>query len=41
VKMWLHILEDDTASTVGYGICGMPLFRAVAKKYGFDLNDDE
>jgi hypothetical protein len=40
VKMWLHILDDDTAATVGYGSYGMPLFRAVAQKYGFNLNDE-
>jgi hypothetical protein len=36
VKMWLWVLEDDLAEMDQYAQCGLPLFKAVAVKYGFD-----
>lgn len=36
VKMWMWILEDDLANHDGYAQYGLPLFKAVALKYGFE-----
>jgi hypothetical protein len=36
VKMWLWILEDSLAEMDSYAQYGLPLFKAVAVKYGFD-----
>ena len=36
VKMWMWILEDDLADFDDYAMYGLPLFKAVALKYGFD-----
>jgi len=35
VKMWLWILEDDLVNFSEYAPYGLPLYRAVAEKYGF------
>lgn len=35
VKMWLWILEDDLQHMEDYKWYGLPLFKAVAVKYGF------
>lgn len=35
VKMWLRVLEDDLADSEDYAQYGLPLFKAVAVKYGF------
>lgn len=35
VKMWLWILEDDLQYHSKYAHYGLPLFKAVAEKYGF------
>lgn len=42
VQMWLTVLEDDLADMGEYAQYGLPLFRAVAVKYGFDnpIGDD-
>ncbi len=42
VKMWLWILEDDLYNLEDYACYGLPLFKAVAVKYGFDnqIGDD-
>ena len=36
VKMWLYILEDDLYKMEDYAQYGLPLFKAVAVKFGFD-----
>lgn len=39
VKMWMWILEDDLQNhddDTGYANYGLPLFKAVALKYGFE-----
>lgn len=36
VKMWLWILEDELQEMDDYAEYGLPLFKAVAVKYGFD-----
>ena len=36
VKMWLYILEDELQDFNEYSMYGLPLFKAVALKYGFD-----
>jgi hypothetical protein len=42
VKMWLWILEDELYKMDEYPMYGLPLFKAVAVKYGFDntIGDD-
>lgn len=42
VKMWLWVLEDDLATMEDYAQYGLPLFKAVAVKYGFpnEIGDD-
>lgn len=42
VKMWLWVLEDELQNTEDYVQYGLPLFKAVAVKYGFDnpIGDD-
>jgi len=43
VKMWMLILEDELFNFDEYAQYGLPLFKAVAVKYGFDnpIGDDE
>ncbi len=36
VKMWLWILDDPLQDLDNYAMYGLPLFRAVAIKYGFN-----
>lgn len=36
VKEWLFILEDPLKDFNDYSMYGLPLFKAVAVKYGFD-----
>ena len=36
VKEWLFILEDPLKDFDDYSMYGLPLFKAVAIKYGFD-----
>lgn len=36
VQMWLWILDDPVAADLGYAQYGLPVFKAVAVKYGFD-----
>lgn len=36
VKMWMWVLEDDLQHMEEYAQYGLPLFKAVAVKYGFD-----
>ncbi len=36
VKMWMYILEDDLQNFEDYAQYGLPLFKAVALKYGFE-----
>lgn len=36
VKMWLWVLEDELQDFESYAQYGLPLFKAVAVKYGFD-----
>ena len=36
VKEWLFILEDPLKDFDDYSMYGLPLFKAVAVKYGFD-----
>lgn len=36
VKEWLFILEDPLKYFDDYSMYGLPLFKAVAVKYGFD-----
>lgn len=36
VKMWLWVLEDELQSMDDYAMYGLPLFKAVAVKYGFE-----
>ena len=33
--MWMWILEDDLQYMDSYAMYGLPLFKAVALKYGF------
>lgn len=42
VKMWMRILEDPLAQMEEYAQYGLPLFKAVAVKYGFEnpIGDD-
>ncbi len=35
VKMWMWVLEDELQHMEDYKFYGLPLFKAVAKKYGF------
>lgn len=43
ILMWMWVLEDDLQHLEDYGHYGLPLFKAVAVKYGFDnpIGDDE
>lgn len=43
VCMWLDVLEDDEIDREQYNMYGLPLFKAVAVKYGFDnpIGDDD
>ena len=43
VKMWLWVLEDSLQHMDEYAQYGLPLFKAVAVKYGFDnpIGDDD
>jgi len=36
VKMWMWVLEDDLQHMDDYAQYGLPLFKQVAVKYGFD-----
>jgi len=42
IKMWLWILEDPLYDFKEYAMYGLPLFKKVAVKYGFDnpIGDD-
>lgn len=42
VKMWMVVLEDDMKDHGDYAQYGLPLFRAVAVKYGLEnpIGDD-
>ena len=42
VKMWLWVLEDTEIDTEQYAQYGLPLFKAIAVKYGFpnEIGDD-
>jgi hypothetical protein len=42
VKMWLWVLDDELASFEDYAQYGLPLFKAVSVKFGFDnpIGDD-
>lgn len=42
VKMWMVVLEDELQSFDEYALYGLPLFKAVAVKYGFEnpIGDD-
>ena len=42
VKLWLWILEDELQNMEEYAQYGLPLFKAVALKYGFEnkIGDD-
>lgn len=35
VKMWMWILDDELQNHDSYAMYGLPLFKAVALKYGF------
>ena len=36
VKMWMWVLDDELQSFEDYAQYGLPLFKAVAVKYGFE-----
>jgi len=36
VKMWMWVLNDDLADLKDYAMYGLPLYKAVALKYGFE-----
>lgn len=36
IKMWLWVLDDDLQEMEEYRMYGLPLFKAVALKYGFE-----
>lgn len=42
VKMWMWVLDDPLEKFEGYALYGLPLFKAVALKYGFEnpIGDD-
>ena len=42
VKMWMWVLDDELMDFDNYSMYGLPLFKAVALKYGFDnpIGDD-
>lgn len=42
VKMWMWVMEDELQHHDDYPMYGLPLFKAVAIKYGFDnpIGDD-
>lgn len=35
-QMWMWVLEDDLQHHDSYAMYGLPLFKAVAEKYGFE-----
>ena len=43
VKMWMWVLDDDLADFDNYTMYGLPLYKAVAVKYGFNnkIGDDK
>jgi hypothetical protein len=43
VKMWMWVLDDPLQDHDSYAMYGLPLFKAVAVKYGFEnpIGDDE
>jgi hypothetical protein len=43
VKMWMWVLDDELQSFEDYAQYGLPLFKAVAVKYGFEnpIGDDD
>ena len=41
VEAWCIVLENGMAGSVPYAPYGKPLFKAVAEKYGFDLDEEE
>ncbi len=43
VKMWMWVLDDELQDFDSYAQYGLPLFKAVAVKYGFDnpIGDDD
>ena len=36
IKMWMWVLDDPLADSTDYAMYGMPLYKAVAEKYGFE-----
>lgn len=42
IKMWMWILDDELENFDEYAMYGLPLYKAVALKYGFDnpIGDD-
>lgn len=42
IKMWLWVLDDELAEFNEYAMYGLPLYKAVALKYGFEnpIGDD-
>lgn len=36
IKMWMWVLEDDLQHHLSYAMYGLPLYKAVAVKYGFE-----
>lgn len=43
VQMWMWVLEDDLQHMDDYAQYGLPLFKQIAVKYGFDnpIGDDD
>lgn len=43
IKMWLWVLDDPLQNFDNYPMYGLPLFKAVAIKYGYDnpIGDDQ
>ena len=43
IKMWMWVLEDELEKFADYAHYGLPLFKAVAVKYGFHnmIGDDD
>ena len=40
VKMWLWILQEDELAKIEYPMYGLPLYKAVAEKYGFPVPEE-
>lgn len=40
VEAWCIVLENGIDGSVPYGPYGKPLFKAVAEKYGFNLDEE-